>query len=84
MGSGPDFISQEKFGPDPGFSRVSTRATAGDCPKKKALPEQGFFSSEWGYGRRVPITSISTRRFFMRPSFVLLLATGCFSPLPSV
>ena len=34
--------------------------------------------------RRVPITSISTRRFFCRPSFVLLLATGCFSPLPSV
>src|SRR5262245_49568596 len=32
----------------------------------------------------VPMTSISTRRFFWRPSFDLLLATGCFSPLPSV
>ena len=33
---------------------------------------------------RVPTTSISTRRFFARPSEVLLSATGCFSPLPSV
>ena len=33
---------------------------------------------------RVPTTSISTRRFLARPSLVLLSATGCFSPLPSV
>jgi hypothetical protein len=33
---------------------------------------------------RVPTTSISTRRFFDLPSFVLLSATGCFLPLPSV
>jgi hypothetical protein len=33
---------------------------------------------------RVPTTSISTRRFLERPAEVLLSATGCFSPLPSV
>ena len=33
---------------------------------------------------RVPTTSISTRRFLALPSLVLLSATGCFSPLPSV
>ena len=33
---------------------------------------------------RVPTTSISTRRFLARPSLVLLSATGCNSPLPSV
>ena len=54
-------------------------------------PAEAGFSDPSGLGKgeaagyfRVPITSISTRRFFARPSFVLLLATGCFSPLPSV
>src|SRR5258706_897538 len=52
--------------------------------KQKAPPERGFSRAVRLAYLRVPMTSISTRRFFWRPSFVLLLATGCFSPLPSV
>mmetsp|Transcript_70446 Transcript_70446/g.165985 ORF Transcript_70446/g.165985 Transcript_70446/m.165985 type:complete len:339 (+) Transcript_70446:1508-2524(+) len=36
------------------------------------------------YLLRVPTTSISVRRFLARPSPVLLSATGCLAPLPSV
>ena len=56
--------------------------------RKKTPPQRGFFH---GTGRtfsnyllRVPTTSTSTRRFLARPAAVLLSATGCFSPLPSV
>src|SRR5262249_49923868 len=53
--------------------------------KQKAPPKRGFLGRAPGnQGFFVPMTSISTRRFFWRPSFVLLDATGCFSPLPSV
>src|SRR6185436_1062749 len=54
------------------------------CHKQKAPPQRGFSRAARLAYLRVPMTSISTRRFFWRPSFVLLLATGCFSPLPSV
>ena len=33
---------------------------------------------------RTPLNSMSTRRFFWRPSAVLLVATGWVSPLPIV
>jgi len=33
---------------------------------------------------RIGTTSISTRRFFARPSALRLSATGCVLPLPSV
>ncbi len=52
---------------------------------KKAPKSGPFFEQSEDYlEARVPTTSISTRRFFARPSLVLLSATGCFSPLPSV
>ena len=59
-------------------------------PQKKKPRRAGLFIpakrrvGEAPYLARVPTTSISTRRFFARPSAVLLSATGCFSPLPSV
>ena len=52
--------------------------------KQKAPPKRGFLGAVRLAYLRVPMTSISTRRFFWRPSLVVLLATGCFSPLPSV
>jgi hypothetical protein len=46
--------------------------------------ESGALRRRLHFLARVPTTSISTRRFLARPSAVLLSATGCFSPLPSV
>src|SRR4051794_19839393 len=43
--------------------------------KKKSPAEAGLFPSGASCYLRVPITSISTRRFFCRPSFVLFEAT---------
>ena len=51
---------------------------------KKTPPKRGFALSAGNQFLREPTTSISTRRFLARPSLVLLSATGCFSPLPSV
>ena len=54
----------------------------------KKPPEGGFLDirNKLNYFliERVPTTSISVRRFLALPSLVLLSATGCFSPLPSV
>lgn len=52
--------------------------------KPRRLPRRGLRRAGLNQSLRVPTTSISTRRFFARPSVVLLSATGCFSPLPSV
>ena len=65
--------------------------------KQETPPQRGFFGrpaerrglisdpkARGHFLARVPTTSISTRRFFALPSLVLLSATGCFSPLPSV
>ena len=51
---------------------------------KKTPPERGFDRLGTDYCMRVPTTSISTRRFLARPAAVLLSATGCDLPLPSV
>ena len=61
------------------------RGKAGKNKGSKKTPHQAGFGSTEGYQfLRAPTTSISTRRFLARPSLVLLSATGCFSPLPSV
>ena len=44
----------------------------------------GFSAGFAGAYFLTPLNSMSTRRFFWRPSFVLLVATGCDSPLPRV
>jgi len=57
------------------------------CKLQSKKPAEAGFLQKPGFDYltlRVPTTSISTRRFLARPSAVLLSATGCFSPLPSV
>ena len=68
------------------FSSSAGSAFMGSILETKSPAEAGLSGDrkKTGQFRRVPMTSISVRRFLARPSAVLLLATGCFSPLPSV
>jgi TPP-dependent indolepyruvate ferredoxin oxidoreductase alpha subunit len=52
-------------------------------PNKKPR-RSGVFCRVWERYFLTPLNSMSTRRFFWRPSAVLLVATGCDSPRPRV
>src|SRR5690606_36638179 len=65
---------------------IDVRVHTHRLSNEKTAPERGFPVVQFrrNYWARVPTTSTSTRRFFARPSRVVLSATGWPSPLPSV
>src|SRR2546423_14477873 len=68
-----------------GSARHGPDGSAIHVPQNKNPAEAGFCWAKRtidGYCRRVPITSISTRRFLARPSPGLLSATRRLPPLP--
>ncbi len=59
------------------------RGEVGEAVNKKPR-RSGVFREAVAAYLRTPLNSMSTRRFFWRPSAVLLVATGWDSPLPMV